>query len=151
MAEPDEALRSDADLIVIITPPESHAGLVRRALENGKSVLAEKPLAMTRSEGEELAELADQRGLRLIAAPFADVSDLLGTYSKRDDRPSTLGARAVRQRGIDLGRLVSSRRGRAAGGGRRLQLEEPHRAARAGGRSSGGRAYGDQTTIRRRP
>ena len=63
VAEPDEALRSDADLIVIITPPESHAGLVRRALENGKSVLAE-PLAMTRSEGEELAELADQRGLR---------------------------------------------------------------------------------------
>src|SRR5512145_2861691 len=74
VAEPDEALRSDADLIVIITPPESHAGLVRRALENGKSVLAEKPLAMTRSEGEELAELADQRGLRLIAAPFVHLA-----------------------------------------------------------------------------
>jgi predicted dehydrogenase len=72
--EPDEALRSDADLIVIITPPESHAGLVRRALENGKSVLVEKPLATTRAEGEELAELADQRGLCLIAAPFVQLA-----------------------------------------------------------------------------
>src|SRR5262245_63693491 len=70
VAEPDEALRSDADLIVIITPPESHAGLVRRALENGKSVLVEKPLAATRSEGGELAKLADQRGLCLLAAPL---------------------------------------------------------------------------------
>src|SRR5215475_2556629 len=73
-AEPDEALQSDADLMVIITPPESHAGLVRRALESGKNVLVEKPLAMTRAEGEELAELADQRGLRLIAAPFVHLA-----------------------------------------------------------------------------
>ncbi|HKQ79284.1 MAG TPA: Gfo/Idh/MocA family oxidoreductase [Blastocatellia bacterium] len=68
--EPDEAIRSDVDLILIITPPESHAGLVRQALESGKSVLVEKPLATTRAEGEELAELADKRGLFLIAAPF---------------------------------------------------------------------------------
>ncbi|HEY6401879.1 MAG TPA: Gfo/Idh/MocA family oxidoreductase [Blastocatellia bacterium] len=74
VAEPDETLRSDADLIVIITPPENHAGLVRRALENGKSVLVEKPLAATRAEGEELAELADQRGLHLIAAPFVHLA-----------------------------------------------------------------------------
>ena len=74
VAEPDDALRSDADLIVIITAPESHAGLVRRALENGKNVLVEKPLATTRAEGEELAELADQRDLRLIAAPFVHLA-----------------------------------------------------------------------------
>jgi predicted dehydrogenase len=74
VAEPYEAIRSDADLIVIITPPESHAGLVRQALENGKSALVEKPLAMTRAEGEELAELADQRGLYLIAAPFVHLA-----------------------------------------------------------------------------
>jgi predicted dehydrogenase len=74
VVEPDEAIRSDADLIVIITPPESHAWLVRRALENGKSVVVEKPLAMTRGEGAELAELADQRGLNLIAAPFVHLA-----------------------------------------------------------------------------
>jgi predicted dehydrogenase len=74
VADPDEAIRSDADLIVIITPPESHAGLVRKALENGKSVLVEKPLAMTRAEGEGLAEFARQRGLHLIAAPFVHLA-----------------------------------------------------------------------------
>lgn len=74
VAEPDEAIRSDADLIVIITPPESHAGMVWRALENGKSVVVEKPLAMTRAEGEGLAELAHQRGLHLIAAPFVHLA-----------------------------------------------------------------------------
>jgi predicted dehydrogenase len=74
VAEPEETLRSDVDLIVIITPPESHARLVRLALENGKSVLVEKPLAATRAEGEELAEMADQRGLHLIAAPFVHLA-----------------------------------------------------------------------------
>ncbi|HEY7184051.1 MAG TPA: Gfo/Idh/MocA family oxidoreductase [Blastocatellia bacterium] len=74
VAEPDEALRSDADLMVIITPPESHAGLIRLALENGKSVLAEKPLAMTHAEGERLADLADRQGLSLIAAPFVHLA-----------------------------------------------------------------------------
>ena len=74
VAEPADALRSDADLIVIITAPESHAGLVRRALEKGKSVLVEKPMATTRAEGEELVELADQRGLRLITAPFVHLA-----------------------------------------------------------------------------
>jgi len=83
VAEPDEALRSDADLIVIITPPESHAGLVRRALENGKSVLVEKPLAATRPEGEELAELADQRGLCLIAAPFVHLAPTFRAFWER--------------------------------------------------------------------
>jgi predicted dehydrogenase len=74
VAEPDETLRSDADLIVIISPPESHADLVRRALESGKSVLVEKPLATARAEGEALAELADRRGLHLIAAPFVHLA-----------------------------------------------------------------------------
>ncbi len=74
VAEPDEALRSDVELIVIITPPESHAGLVRLALENGKNVLVEKPLAMTRSEGEELADLAELLRLHLIAAPFVHLA-----------------------------------------------------------------------------
>jgi predicted dehydrogenase len=82
-AEPDETLQSDADLIVIITPPESHAGLVRRALENGKSVLVEKPLAATRSEAEELAELAGRRGLQLIAAPFVHLAPTFRAFWER--------------------------------------------------------------------
>jgi predicted dehydrogenase len=73
-ADANELLRSDVDLVVILTPPESHAELVRRALEMGKSVLVEKPLAMTRAEGEALAELAHRRDLHLIAAPFVHLA-----------------------------------------------------------------------------
>jgi predicted dehydrogenase len=74
VATPDEVLKSDVDVVVIITPPESHAGLVRQALENNKHVVVEKPLAMTRAEGEELAESADKRSLHLIAAPFVHLA-----------------------------------------------------------------------------
>jgi predicted dehydrogenase len=71
---PDEVLESEVDLVAILTPPESHAGLVRQALEKNKHVVVEKPLAMTRVEGEELAELAEKRGLHLIAAPFVQLA-----------------------------------------------------------------------------
>jgi predicted dehydrogenase len=74
VATPDEVLESDIDVVVIITPPESHAGLVRQALENDEHVVVEKPLAMTRAEGEGLAELADKRGLHLMAAPFVHLA-----------------------------------------------------------------------------
>jgi predicted dehydrogenase len=74
VANPDEVLESDVDVVVIITPPESHAGLVRQALENDEHVVVEKPLAMTRAEGEGLAELADKRGLYLLAAPFVHLA-----------------------------------------------------------------------------
>jgi predicted dehydrogenase len=83
VAEPDEVLESDVDLAVIITPPESHAGLVRRALENDKHVVVEKPLAMTRAEGEELAETADRRGLNLIAAPFVHLAPTFRAFWER--------------------------------------------------------------------
>jgi predicted dehydrogenase len=83
VTEIDETLRSEADLIAIITPPESHAGLARRALESGKSVLVEKPLATTHAEGAELAELADQRGLHLIAAPFVHLAPTFRAFWER--------------------------------------------------------------------
>jgi len=74
VADVVEVLQSNVDLIVIITPPDSHAGLVRRALENGKHVVIEKPLAMSHAEGQELAELAARHGLYLIAAPFVQLA-----------------------------------------------------------------------------
>jgi len=83
VAESDEAIRSDADLIAIITPPESHADMVQLALENGKNVLVEKPLATTRAEGDRLAELADQRGLHLIAAPFVHLAPTFRAFWER--------------------------------------------------------------------
>lgn len=70
----DEVLESDVDLIVVITSPDSHAILARRALEAGKHVLVEKPIAETVAEARELAELARTSGRHLLAAPFVAFS-----------------------------------------------------------------------------
>ena len=44
------------DAVVIATPPSSTAGLVRMALEAGKYVLAEKPIALTVAEATEVRD-----------------------------------------------------------------------------------------------
>ena len=74
VTDPLEVLESSADVVVIITPPESHATLARLALEHGKHVVVEKPLASTRREAETLVHLAATRGLHLLTAPFVQLS-----------------------------------------------------------------------------
>jgi predicted dehydrogenase len=48
------------------TPPHTHYNLVRRALEAGKHVLVEKPLARTSEEAAKLVALADELGLVMM-------------------------------------------------------------------------------------
>ena len=57
------------DAIAVLTVPQTHASIVRAALEAGKHVHSEKPLALTATEAWELARLADERGLRLGSSP----------------------------------------------------------------------------------
>jgi UDP-2-acetamido-3-amino-2,3-dideoxy-glucuronate N-acetyltransferase len=52
--------------VVIATPAETHAALVRRALEAGKDVLVEKPLCLGIEEGRELVALAERKGRILM-------------------------------------------------------------------------------------
>jgi predicted dehydrogenase len=63
-----EALLDDpsVDAVAIATPPRTHFRLAREALEAGKHVLVEKPLATTVAEAEALVELAERRGLVLM-------------------------------------------------------------------------------------
>jgi predicted dehydrogenase len=74
VADPREVVESDAQVVVIITPPDSHPDLARMALENGKHVLVEKPLAFGAARAQELADFAGKRGLYLLAAPFVHLS-----------------------------------------------------------------------------
>src|SRR5439155_4951608 len=74
VAKPDDVLDSDMDVVLIITPPDSHAELTRLALEHGKHVVVEKPLASTRSEAAALIDLAADRGLQLLVAPFVQLA-----------------------------------------------------------------------------
>ena len=51
---------------VIATPVETHAALARQALEAGRHVLVEKPLASSVEDAVGLAELADEKDLTLM-------------------------------------------------------------------------------------
>lgn len=57
------------DVVVNLTAPQAHAGVSAAALEAGKHVYSEKPLALRHDEARELVELAARRGVRLGCAP----------------------------------------------------------------------------------
>lgn len=52
--------------VVIATPAETHAGLVREALLAGKDVFVEKPLCLSVADGQALIALAKERGRVLM-------------------------------------------------------------------------------------
>lgn len=54
------------DAVAVATPPATHFPLAKRALEAGKHVLVEKPLAVSSCEAAELVKLADELGLVLM-------------------------------------------------------------------------------------
>ena len=59
--------RDDIDVIDIVTPGGSHAEIAIAALEAGKHVLCEKPLANTLEEAEAMAAAADRAGTGVFA------------------------------------------------------------------------------------
>ena len=66
----DELLGSPAiDVVLNLTPPLAHMAVTRSALEAGKHVYSEKPLAVTSTDALELVRLATARGKRLGCAP----------------------------------------------------------------------------------
>ena len=72
------------DAVMVATPPRTHYGLVRQALDAGKHVLVEKPLATAVSDATELIEIAQGRELVLMpghtflySPPVVKVRELL--------------------------------------------------------------------------
>ena len=63
-----DALLADPtlDAVLIATPPRTHHALARAALEAGKHVLVEKPLARTAAEAGDLVAFADEHRLVLM-------------------------------------------------------------------------------------
>ena len=66
----DELLAdAEIDLVINLTVPMAHAEINVRALEAGKNVHTEKPLAVTRADGQRTLELAARKQLRVGSAP----------------------------------------------------------------------------------
>lgn len=79
-----EAILQDPniDIILNLTNPSSHYEVSKAGLLAGKHVYSEKPLAMDYAHAEELVELADSRGLQIVAAPCNVLSESAQTMWK---------------------------------------------------------------------
>ncbi len=93
--------RDDVDVVDIVTPGDSHAAIAIAALEAGKHVLCEKPLATTVAEAEAMAAAAER-------AAASGVHAMLGHTYRR--LPATSLARDL----VAAGRLGEIRQVRAA-------------------------------------
>jgi predicted dehydrogenase len=61
----DLAVDPDVDLIIVATPPNSHAEICLRMMAAGKHVVCEKPLAIDRNETEALISAQERYGVHL--------------------------------------------------------------------------------------
>ncbi len=70
-AYPVEQLLADPkiQIVVNLTIPAAHAEICIKALQAGKHVHVEKPLAVTREEGQAILKLAESKGLLVGGAP----------------------------------------------------------------------------------
>jgi predicted dehydrogenase len=57
---------SEVEALVIVTPPATHYSLARQAIQAGKHVWIEKPLALQLDQGHELVRLARLKGVVLF-------------------------------------------------------------------------------------
>lgn len=72
----------DVDIVLNLTVQQVHADVTTRALEAGKHVHSEKPLACSREDGTRLVCLAEEKGLRLSCAPFKFLGEAQQTCIK---------------------------------------------------------------------
>ncbi|QGN57251.1 Gfo/Idh/MocA family protein [Nostocoides sp. HKS02] len=56
----------DVEVVVVATPPATHARIVTAALEAGRHVFCEKPLATEEAEAHELVDLVERSGRVLV-------------------------------------------------------------------------------------
>ncbi|MDF9829012.1 scyllo-inositol 2-dehydrogenase (NADP+) [Parabacteroides sp. PF5-6] len=90
----DELLRIDEiQLVIVNTPDVTHYDYVKKALSAGKHVVVEKPFVFKATEGEELVELAQKKGL------------LLAVYQNRRWDGDFLTVQRIIESGV-LGRVV---------------------------------------------
>ena len=82
----DQLLRNpDIDIVLNLTVPKAHAEVALMALEAGKHVYSEKPLATNRAEGKRIIEFARSKGLRVGSAPDTFLGAGLQTCRKLID------------------------------------------------------------------
>jgi predicted dehydrogenase len=82
----DVIMSPKIDLVLILTSMPEHARLARAALEAGKHVLVEKPLATSLEDASALVELAKRSAGHFTCAPFTILSPTFQTIARRIQR-----------------------------------------------------------------
>lgn len=72
-------------IVVNLTVPKAHAEVSLAAIEAGKHVYSEKPLAITRSDGQKVLTAAEEKGVRVGCAPDTFLGGGLQTCRKLVD------------------------------------------------------------------
>lgn len=75
----------EVDAVLNLTRPATHYEIALKALEAGKHIYNEKPLAITRNEGQKLVELARRKNLRIGCAPDTFMGSGLQTARRAVD------------------------------------------------------------------
>ena len=70
----DVLAAADVDAVMVLTPPAGHAALATAALEAGKHVLVEKPMALDLDSARRMLDAARSADRRLVCAPFVTLS-----------------------------------------------------------------------------
>jgi predicted dehydrogenase len=73
----------DVDLVLVLTSMKEHGPITRAALEAGKHVLVEKPMAVSLEEAKQLVELAKRSPGYLVCAPYVILSPTFQTIGRR--------------------------------------------------------------------
>lgn len=74
--------RNDVDLVYIATPPHLHHSQAMAALEAGKHVIVEKPLALRADQADELVAVAEARDRLLVANLMQRYNPLFGSVRR---------------------------------------------------------------------
>ncbi|MBE2267570.1 MAG: Gfo/Idh/MocA family oxidoreductase [Anaerolinea sp.] len=103
-----EALLADPDvqIAVNLTPHFAHKAVTEQALNAGKHVYSEKPLALTSTDAWGLVALARTRGLRLAGSPFTIIGEAQQTAWKLI-RDGKLGKVRMVYAEVNWGRIES--------------------------------------------
>jgi predicted dehydrogenase len=100
-----DALLDASDAVIIAAPAEAHYDLAAQALEAGKHVLVEKPIAATLDQADHLARLARETGRVLQVGHLLRYSAEHRAISSRITRPLYIDATRIapyKPRGTDV-------------------------------------------------
>jgi predicted dehydrogenase len=107
----DDLLADDSVRLVLnLTPPGAHWAVSSRALDAGRHVYSEKPLATTMEDARDLVDRAERAGVTLAGAPGNHLSDAVDVLEKAlADESATLGRPLVVYAEMDDGMVPGLR------------------------------------------